>query len=95
MSFDSRMTTVLSFEIPLDCGNVSYSCLTDAHFVLAPLTMVFGFTAGIYLLRSVSPSGISVRVVSARCLYIACSICSYQCDKCTSVDMRFVQAFWL
>ena len=67
MSFDSRMTTVLSFEIPLDCGNVSYSCLTNAHFVLAPLTMVFGFTAGIYLLMSVSPSGISVRAVSARC----------------------------
>ena len=61
------MTTVLSFEIPLDCGNVSYSCLTNAHLVLAPLTMVFGFTAGIYLLMSVSSSGISVRAVSARC----------------------------
>ena len=58
MSFDSRMTTALAFEIPLDCGNVSYSCLTNAHFMLAPLTMVFGFTAGIYLLMSVSFRGI-------------------------------------
>ena len=48
MSFDSKMTTALSFEIPLDCGNVSNSCLTNAHFMLASLTMVFGFTAGIY-----------------------------------------------
>ena len=48
MSFDSRMATALSFEMPLDCGNVSNSCLTNAHFVLASHTMVFGFTAGIY-----------------------------------------------
>ena len=48
MSSDSKMAAALPFEFPLDCGNVSYSCLTNAHFMLAPLTMVFGFTAGIY-----------------------------------------------
>ena len=39
----------------------------------------------------------NLRPLDSMCIlqYIACSIWSYQCDKCTSVDMRFVQAFWL
>ena len=66
MSPDSRMATALSFEFPQDCGNVSYSCLTNAQFMLATLTMVFGIYSW-YLLMSVSLCGIFVRAVSTRC----------------------------
>ena len=42
------------------------SCLTNAHFMLASFTMVFGYSWYLFIDECIL-SGISVRAVSARC----------------------------
>ena len=61
-----RKSQQFSFEISLECGNVGNSCLTNAHFMLASFTMVFGYSWYLFIDECIL-SGISVRAVSARC----------------------------
>ena len=42
------------------------SCLTNAHFILASFTMVFGYSWYLFVDECIL-CGISVRAVSARC----------------------------